>query len=559
MPRNRTFRWPTVGALALGGLLLTLGTVPAAGATPSTTGASPAGVSSARAGAASSPHGTVGIVPRHRGKVSAVIPGAMTNHGGPVQGIPKVYVVYWGWTTDPKGVRPYLNSFLQGLGGNDYLSSVTQYGGGNPVSMLGGTWSDTSVPPASPTDAQVQAKASAAAAHFGLASSVNTQIVVATPTGHSTAGFGSTFCAYHGRIAGSNTTYTNLPYMPDQGATCGQGSVNGAAGTLDGVSIVEGHELAEAITDPWLNAWYDAGGAEIGDKCAWTGLANIRTPQGTFAVQPEWRNASNGCVLTAAGATTVAGVADYDRDGKADIVVRDNASGLLWLYPGPGARGYSPFARVQIGNGWNGMTFAGVADYDRDGKADIIARDPAGLLWLYPGGGTRGYSPFARVQIGNGWNGLTFAGLADYDNDGKVDIVVRDNSTAKLWLYPGPGARGYSPFARVEIGNGWSAMTFAGVADYDKDGKADIVARDSTTGLLWLYPGPGARGYSPFARVQIGNGWNSITFAGLADYDNDTKVDIIGRDDASRLLWLYPGPGARGYSPFARVQIGNGW
>ena len=49
--------------------------------------------------------------------------------------------------------------------------------------------------------------------------------------------------------ADPNITYTNLPYITDAGSSCGEDSVNGSSGTLDGVSIVEGHELAEAITD----------------------------------------------------------------------------------------------------------------------------------------------------------------------------------------------------------------------------------------------------------------------------------------------------------------------
>ncbi|MFI7542879.1 FG-GAP repeat domain-containing protein, partial [Actinoplanes sp. NPDC049599] len=73
------------------------------------------------------------------------------------------------------------------------------------------------------------------------------------------------------------------------------------------------------------------------------------------------------------------------------------------------------------------MTFAGVADYDRDGSKDIVARDGAGKLWLYPGQSTRGYSSLGRFEIGNGWNAMTFAGVADYDRDGRQDIVARDN------------------------------------------------------------------------------------------------------------------------------------
>ncbi len=228
----------------------------------------------------------------------SVIPGQVFTNGGPVQTAPVVYVVYWGWTSDPYGVQAYLNDFLATVGGTAWLSPVTQYSGaGNPANLYAGSWSDPSAAPAQPTDAQVQSEALAAVQHFGLGTSVNIQIVVATPTGQSSSGFGVSYCAYHGAIAAyPNVTYTNLPYMPDAGTTCGANFVNGP---LDGVSIIEGHELAESITDPLGNAWVDAWipDNEIADKCAWTDLANITTSAGNFAVQPLWSQAANGCVL----------------------------------------------------------------------------------------------------------------------------------------------------------------------------------------------------------------------------------------------------------------------
>jgi serine protease len=232
----------------------------------------------------------------------SVIPGPLSNFGGPVQTAPTIYVVYWGWTSDPYGVQPYLNAFLANVGGTPWLNTVTEYSGaGNPANLLAGTWSDFSTPPAQPSDADIQAEANAAVLHFGLGTSLNIQIVVALPTGHAPVGFATTFCAYHGVIsARPNVTYTALPYMPDAGATCGFGLVNASA--LDGVSIVEGHEIAESITDPLLNSWFDFGFSpsnEVADKCAWTSLVNISTSGGTFPVQPLWSNAANGCVLPA--------------------------------------------------------------------------------------------------------------------------------------------------------------------------------------------------------------------------------------------------------------------
>ena len=251
------------------------------------------GVTTAASASAGQPE-TAPHVLKSRAVTPAATGGNLINHGGPVQTAPKVYVVYWGWTSDPSGEQSYLNNFLSSVGGTSWLSTVNQYGSGSN-STLSGTWSDPTSVPSHPSDSAIQAEAAKAASHFGAGTSVDVQIVVATPTGHSTRGFGTQWCAYHGAVSSSpNITYTDLPYMTDAGSSCGANSVRS---NLDGVSIVEGHELAETITDPLLNAWYDSSGAEIGDKCAWINLSTISTSKGTFAVQPLWSNSAGGCVL----------------------------------------------------------------------------------------------------------------------------------------------------------------------------------------------------------------------------------------------------------------------
>jgi uncharacterized protein YktB (UPF0637 family) len=205
-------------------------------------------------------------------------------------------------------------------------------------------------------------------------------------------------------------------------------------------------------------------------------------------------------------------------------------------------------------------TSFGVADWDGDGHQDIVARENAsGNLWLYPGESKRGYSSAQRVQIGNGWGGYTPLGVADWDGDGHQDIVARENTSGNVWLYPGEGKRGYSSAQRVQIGNGWNGYTVFGLTDWDRDGHQDIVARENATGNLWLYPGEGKRGYSNAPRVQIGNGWSGYTAFGLVDWDHDGHQDIVTRENASGNVWLYPGESKRGYSTAPRVQIGNGW
>lgn len=244
----------------------------------------------------------------------SIITGAMTYHGGPVQTAPKIYVIHWGSATqwgsgDIDGVANYYQNFISGVGGSSWMGTVTQYtqsngqGVGNASGSYAGTWNDT-------TDAinaralsgrnyqsTLAAEAQKAASHFGDYSA-NASYVIMVPHGVKVNGFGTQYCAWHSSTSATGGTigYTNLPYIPDAGGSCGVGSVN-SPGTNDGVSIVGGHEQAETETDPQPNTgWLDSGNNEIGDKCAWVNLQNTSFSTGTFPTQPLWSNAANGCV-----------------------------------------------------------------------------------------------------------------------------------------------------------------------------------------------------------------------------------------------------------------------
>ncbi|WP_426169646.1 FG-GAP repeat domain-containing protein [Sandarakinorhabdus sp. DWP1-3-1] len=249
------------------------------------------------------------------------------------------------------------------------------------------------------------------------------------------------------------------------------------------------------------------------------------------------------------------GIADWDRDGHQDIIARNGVSDLM-LFPGESRRGYSQTQPIKIGNGWNGYTFAGIADWDGDGHQDIVARNAAQDLILFPGQSRRGYSQIEPIKIGNGWNGYTFAGIADWDGDGHQDIIAR-NAANDLILFPGEGRRGYSQTQPIKIGNGWNGYRFAGIGDWDGDGHPDIIARNAAMDLI-LFIGEGKRGYSQTQPIKIGNGWNGYSFAGVADWDHDGHQDIVARNAVNDLM-LFPGEGKRGYSQTQPIKIGNGW
>ncbi|MFP5333959.1 MAG: SpoIID/LytB domain-containing protein [Actinomycetes bacterium] len=89
-----------------------------------------------------------------------------------------------------------------------------------------------------------------------------------------------------------------------------------------------------------------------------------------------------------------------------------------------------------------------------------------------------------------------------------------------------------------------------GPGDWDGDGTADVVARDSA-GLLWLQPGTGTGTMAP--RRQIGSGWGGFTaIVGPGDWNGDTRNDLLARTSDGRLL-LYPGNGTGGFHRASQV------
>ncbi len=242
-----------------------------------------------------------------------------------------------------------------------------------------------------------------------------------------------------------------------------------------------------------------------------------------------------------------------------NILGRDS-SGTLWQYQGSGSATAPFLTRYRVGPGWNTYdTVTSLTALRADGTGDMVARDRTGVLWYYKGSGKPSAPFLSRTRIGPGWNIYTvITGARDLTGDGRADLVARDTSGV-LWLYKGTGNTA-APFAtRTRIGPGWNMYNaLADTGDLTKDGRADLVARD-TSGVLWLYKGTGNATAPYAARTRIGPGWNVYdVLRGPSDLNRDGLPDLIARDKDG-VLWFYRGTGTA-TAPFAsRTRIGPGW
>src|SRR5437762_4069103 len=182
----------------------------------------------------------------------------------------------------------------------------------------------------------------------------------------------------------------------------------------------------------------------------------------------------------------VAGVGDFDGDGKADILWRNRATGdnYIYLMDGLSIKAGEGYLRQVADQSWQ---VAGVGDFDGDGKADILWRNRAtgdNYIYLMDGLSIKAGEGYLRQVADQSWQ---VAGVGDFNGDGKSDTLWRNGATGENYLYPMNGTTilGTEGYLRTVADTAWQVK---GTGDYDGDGKADVLWRHATSGENYLYP-----------------------------------------------------------------------
>jgi hypothetical protein len=239
----------------------------------------------------------------------------LVDHGGGVVPGLRLNVIYWGTGFEPTTQSLY-TTFLQGLPGSGYWTINNQYlrGKANSASY-GASYHDTSAPPATVSDAALQAEVHKVLAAGHLAYSATSLYYVVTPKNVSVCSGGScsctAFCGYHSSYDDSTfgtTLYSTIPSAAACPTACGTfasdaASPNGNVEADEGVSILA-HEGEETQSDAFGTAWYDRSGNENADKCAYkygttttSNGAQVNQSWGgkSWLVQMNWSNQISNC------------------------------------------------------------------------------------------------------------------------------------------------------------------------------------------------------------------------------------------------------------------------
>jgi hypothetical protein len=221
--------------------------------------------------------------------------------------------------------------------------------------------------------------------------------------------------------------------------------------------------------------------------------------------------------------------ADLRKIGRSDIVVAEHDSNVIGVLLSNGDGTFQPEKPLAVSN----PDFVTTADVNGDGSVDIVAGG-SGCASVFLGDGHGGFqnaitSCAALTDQQTGFPApafSTFLSFADFNQDGKLDVLI-SNPNVAVGMLTGDGLGHFSSPIQLGASNpqiGYYFFTSASL-DFNGDGCPDAAAGD-VEGIVFLFAGDCAGHFKQPAALALTLGDVPAQLS-VADINGDGHLDLV--------------------------------
>jgi hypothetical protein len=225
---------------------------------------------------------------------------------------------------------------------------------------------------------------------------------------------------------------------------------------------------------------------------------------------------------------------DVNGDGKLDLLEsrydfdeQESEAGVSLLL----GRGDGTFESPREIAGPKPADDAAIADFDGDGRPDVVVRRVEELVVAF-GEADGSFRVESVGQLGGTDGAESQLVAADLNGDGAPDVAVATRGANEVRLFMNAGGGGFEAPSVIHVDGG---PVVARSADFNGDGVADLAVADFDIGRVSVFTGKGGGAFAPSQTFDVGAYAGSLS---IADFNRDGRPDAAVEDTDANRAWI---------------------